>query len=164
MCNLYSITTNQAGGYSVVVSNAAGSVTSAVATVSVSALDSDGDGMPDLWETAHSLNPHLNDAGLDPDNDGMTNLQEYLAGTDPKDGNSYLKVESLAWATNGWLVSFLALSNHSYSLLSRDALDATAWLRLSNVSVRATNRVELILDARPGTQQRFYRLVTPNLP
>src|SRR5207249_8142664 len=44
--------------------------------------DSDGDGIPDDWELAHSLNPYdANDASLDADGDGMTNWEEYMAGT-----------------------------------------------------------------------------------
>lgn len=47
-------------------------------------LDSDGDGMPDVWEIANGLNPYdPTDAGLDPDGDGLTNLQEYQLGTNP---------------------------------------------------------------------------------
>lgn len=47
-------------------------------------VDTDGDGMPDWWETANGLNPNSPaDATTDPDNDGLTNLQEFTAGTDP---------------------------------------------------------------------------------
>lgn len=46
--------------------------------------DTDGDGMPDVWESKHGLNPNVNDAAGDPDHDGLTNLQEYKLGTDPQ--------------------------------------------------------------------------------
>lgn len=45
--------------------------------------DTDHDGMPDAWETAHGLNPLVANAGADPDGDGRTNLEEYNANTDP---------------------------------------------------------------------------------
>jgi hypothetical protein len=48
------------------------------------AADRDADGIPDVWETAHSLDPDAAaDAALDPDGDGFTSLDEYLMGTDP---------------------------------------------------------------------------------
>jgi hypothetical protein len=43
--------------------------------------DTDGDGMPDVWEKKNGLNPNVNDANGDLDNDGLKNLDEYLAGT-----------------------------------------------------------------------------------
>ena len=47
--------------------------------------DTDGDGMPDEWETRYGLNPSVNDAGEDLDADGLTNLDEYQRGTKPND-------------------------------------------------------------------------------
>lgn len=59
-------------------------------TIDLSSIDSDGDTMPDQWETAHKLNPQdPNDADLDADNDGFTNLEEFQAKTDPNDPKSH---------------------------------------------------------------------------
>ena len=53
----------------------------------VSALDSDGDGLPDWWETANGLDPYSADGADgsygDPDGDGLDNWGEFHAGTNP---------------------------------------------------------------------------------
>lgn len=56
--------------------------------------DSDGDGMPDVWETAFGFDPFTADANLDSDDDGITNLQEYLGGSNPLD------TMLIAWGKN----------------------------------------------------------------
>lgn len=54
-------------------------VTTASPTSRAAGWDTDGDGMPNVWETAHGLNPNLNtDFKLDADSDGYINLQEYV--------------------------------------------------------------------------------------
>lgn len=52
--------------------------------------DSDGDTLPDKWESTHQLNPNdITDAAHDDDGDGHTNLIEYWANTDPQSKASY---------------------------------------------------------------------------
>ncbi len=50
-------------------------------------LDSDGDGLPDWWESENGLDPAANDdangAAGDPDNDGLANIDEFAEQTDP---------------------------------------------------------------------------------
>ena len=45
--------------------------------------DTDGDGLPDDWETQFGLDPNTNDAAADPDGDGFTNAQECANHTHP---------------------------------------------------------------------------------
>jgi len=46
-------------------------------------IDSDGDGLPDWWETKFFGGPTAAAPDGDPDSDGSTNLEEYKAGTNP---------------------------------------------------------------------------------
>ncbi|MDB6132581.1 MAG: hypothetical protein JWM59_824 [Verrucomicrobiales bacterium] len=45
--------------------------------------DTDGDTMPDSYESVNGLNSVVNDAAGDLDQDGLTNIQEYTLGTKP---------------------------------------------------------------------------------
>jgi hypothetical protein len=48
-------------------------------------VDTDGDSIPDGWETQFGLNPNdPSDATADADGDEVSNLQEYLSGTHPR--------------------------------------------------------------------------------
>jgi hypothetical protein len=125
-------------------------------------VDSDGDGMPDTWETAHGFNPNsAADALLDSDGDGMTNLEEYIAGTDPRDPGSYLRIDAVQAGPAGEsLLRFIAVSNRVYRVEYRDSLAEGAWLPLSSVGTQRTNRTVEIPDSGNGLG-RFYRLLIP---
>lgn len=50
--------------------------------------DSDGDGMPDSFETAYQLDLERDDSSDDDDSDDSTNLNEFIQGTDPTDDDT----------------------------------------------------------------------------
>ena len=116
---------------------------------------------PDDWEHSYfGMNGTTPDA--DSDGDGMSNGAEYWAGTDPTNGLSLLRVDSIT-RDNGVTLSFGAISNRTYSLQFKDTLDTSPWLNLSELPARAINRVETIVDPSPFVN-RFYRIVTPPVP
>jgi hypothetical protein len=110
------------------------------------------------------LNKLVNDAGLDPDGDGLTNAQEFIAGTDPQDVQSCLKVEQITAGLGACTLRFTAVSNRTYSVLYRDTLPGSSWFKLADLPARTTNRVAVVPDNGPNGSQRFYRLVTPSVP
>jgi hypothetical protein len=151
--------------YRVVVKNLgnpAPGIGSDIVTITTLA-DTDSDGMPDSWETSFGLNASSNlDRNADTDGDTMLNWQEYIAGTDPTDNQSYLKIEALA-AAAGASVTFRALATKTYIVEYTDGLDGGLWVRLGAVPARAADRFETLPDPN-WTPARFYRLVTPYSP
>jgi hypothetical protein len=62
-------------------------------------LDTDGDGMPDGWESEYGLNPFEKDAGDDLDGDGVSNIDEYYLGTKPNNNEDNFKPDPPALKT-----------------------------------------------------------------
>jgi hypothetical protein len=50
--------------------------------------DADHDGMDGAWESAHGLNPAVDDRNSDHDGDGRSNIREYFEGTDPNNADT----------------------------------------------------------------------------
>jgi len=138
----------------VLVSNPGGLVSSSPASLTITAPDTDGDGMPDYWEIAHGLNPLVDDANLDPDHDGMSNLAEYRSGTDPQDPLSVFRLEISGTAANGVRLQFQAMASRSYSVES--STDLSNWTQLTNYPPAATNRT-VNVPINPADHQRYYR-------
>lgn len=122
--------------------------------------DNDRDGLPDNWEVVYNLDTNnAADASLDLDLDTMSNLAEYIAGTDPSDPNSFLKI-NIPEGGGPALLSFQAVSNRSYTVEFSDEAPGGPWSKLADSVARTNNRLETVID--PGaTSKRYYRLITP---
>jgi len=161
----------KAGMYQAVVSNAMGVAISQPATLTVSGVDSDADGIPDSWMIEHfghstGFAGDRSRAQDDVDGDGMTNLQEYLAGCDPWDPQSSLKLDGLMDAeTRRPQFNFVAVSGIGYTIQYSDTPNSAAWHKLYDVPADpATRRVTVNDSAATTVAIRFYRVVTPIQP
>ena len=123
-------------------------------------LDSNLNGLPDDWESAHGLPPDNPDVALlDPDGDGLTNLAEYFAGTDPADAASHLALESITVTGDTVLVEFMAHAGIAYRLQARDDLAKGKWSTVGRLDPRPTSGFVKLPEFIPGSQQtRYYRI------
>jgi hypothetical protein len=132
--------------------------------------DTDGDGMPNVWEELHGLNPASPlDALDDLDGDGLNNLAEYRAGTDPRDPASALQLDAIRihdGPTDQTVLRFTATAGHSYSLLYREeVLSDGDWVKVKDITAQGCNCPVEVVDETPATgPARFYLLVTPARP
>jgi hypothetical protein len=132
--------------------------------------DTDGDGLPNLWETFHSLNAtNATDAASDTDADGATALAEFRAGTDPGNAQSVMRTEEFT--------SFLELGRQVVQFKWRfvpgvtwrveSSTDLQQW-RLAPGGVRLEyiqhSIVALQFTTLPDSPVTFYRLTVVKDP
>ncbi len=127
--------------------------------------DTDGDGIPDAWETANGLNPLDNaDAALDTDGDTASNLLEYLAGTNPLSAASVFRVETVAATGPGgaFVITFNAAAGRTYTVQYRTDLTSGAWLKVADVPAQGSAASVQVTDTDSiGQPKRFYRIASP---
>jgi len=131
-----------------------------VTVVAGAEIDTDGDGMPDAWETLHQLNPETIDCDDDADNDGVSNIGEYLTDTDPRDPSSVLRLIATMLPGNKVRLSWKAVPGRRYEILYANGLEYV-FQPLSAAGPRvATSTTEYVDDTLPAgnTRPRFYQL------
>lgn len=126
--------------------------------------DSNGDGLPDVWKLSHGLSPvsALGDDGPDgdPDGDGFDNRGEFLAGTDPRDPHSLLRIGTVSWQGGVARIGFRAMAGRGYRAEFRDVLTGTDWQVLAELPARDAPWDAVVEDAAiPMGGQRWYRVV-----
>lgn len=104
----------------------------------MSTVDTDADGIPDWWMVrsfghANGQSGDLSRANDDADGDGLTNGQEFLAGTDPTNSESELKIQitqPLPMITNV-VLSWPGRVGKNYRVQFSDEVGASNWQNLS---------------------------------
>lgn len=86
-------------------------------------VDTDGDQMPNLYETYYGLSPtNAADANLDADGDGLSNREELTAGTSPTNAASRLIVGVEPGATNSVVLQWPSVTGRRYGIRSSSNL------------------------------------------
>lgn len=121
--------------------------------------DTDNDGMPDDWEAAYFGNLDR-DGTADFDHDGHTDLQEHVAGTDPTNENSILRVLTLTSTGTGQTQIFWsAVPGGVYRVEYKNDLNETAWSAFPTLVTASSSTATAADTTSAFGQSRFYRVV-----
>jgi hypothetical protein len=122
--------------------------------------DQDGDGIADAWEKLYfgSTNGAGGGAGEDPDGDGMNNLDEFHAGTNPRDGHSYLRLASVRTIGNQHGISFSTATGRRYRVERSLTLLPSSWVTVQD-NIQGNGGVIEVTDGTIGNSAGYYRLV-----
>jgi len=120
--------------------------------------DTDGDGMPDAFETRYGFNVSSNDAAGDADGDGMSNYGEYRSNTDPTNALSVLRFEGATPGSSSEItLTWQSASGRMYSILICTDLLNAVWDTIDSnlVAHPPTNTYPVSIGSDGG---RYYRI------
>lgn len=129
--------------------------------------DTDGDGMPDGWEAEYALDPGENDALAHADDDGFNNVSEYVAGTNPRDGNSFLHINGLSrdGANAAVVISWLSATGRIYCVRSTsNLLQGASWVDEAGCTNMAGTGLTMCHTNTSVLPQQFYRIGVRLIP
>jgi hypothetical protein len=121
--------------------------------------DSDGDFIEDAWEIATFGNLDRDGKG-DFDNDGFSDLSEFLAGTDPRNAQSLLRITGLTAEQSDTRIEWPQTTGKNYQVHYKDDLLEPSWKPVQ-ATVQRNATLAWIID--PSRQsKRFYRVTIVN--
>ncbi len=126
--------------------------------VNIAPADSDGNGLPDAWETRY-----FGFVGVDPnadaDGDGLSNGAEYRAGTDPTSAASVFKfILVSARPEGGVLVQWSSVENRIY-VLERSPTLLQGYVPIATITnLTGQSTLEFIDSGSPAPTAGFYRI------
>ncbi|MEK7674404.1 MAG: matrixin family metalloprotease [Verrucomicrobiota bacterium] len=95
--------------------------------------------------------------GADPDGDALENRGEFLAGTNPTNASSVLRIEQVTVAPSGTTLAWQSVPGRRYQVSGRSQLGSETWQPLG-VPVSASGTSTQFVDPSEKTNVRFYRV------
>ena len=134
--------------------------TISLTSFNTSTIDSDGDGIPNGYESSHGLNPSdPADASGDLDGDGVSNLDEYRDGTDPQSAASVLRVSLVAYDRDAGVfsLSLPTVNGRLYRIEFNDDLTNPLGWTLLQDNVVGTGGTLVLPETGATGPHLFYR-------
>ena len=121
-----------------------------------------------FFAPAELTDPVVSGDAADPDGDGQTNFQEYLAGTDPRNAENRLTIDS-ATASGGTpqtiRLRFNGVADRTYTIQFQNSPAGVNWLKLTNIPPPlVSGMMDVSLTRTTNSASRYYRVVTPWQP
>jgi subtilisin family serine protease len=122
-------------------------------------VDTDANGLPDWWELQYFGHLTGTNPNADADHDGMSNLKEWLAGTNPTNASSVLRLTAIPSNNpNAFVVRWPSVAGKYYRLeRSTNLLKGFTSVVQTNIAATAPTNTATDTAILPG-KARFYRV------